>query len=88
MGLTHTPLLYTCISYPPHPNFFSYWNYGVGAYTMVSEAISQATGGQVNLLALPQIPGIVAYPTKLGITKSMRCDVARNGYTCYAKRSC
>ena len=44
-----------------------YWNYGFGHYVLLAEALYQATGGGVDLMARPQIAAIATYPPRLEI---------------------
>ena len=44
-----------------------YWGYGFGYYVLLGEAIHQATGGKVDLLARPRVREAATYPERLEI---------------------
>jgi hypothetical protein len=44
-----------------------YWNYGFGNYVLLSEAIRQATGGGIDLLARPEARAPAAYGARIQI---------------------
>ncbi len=44
-----------------------YWNYGFGRFTMLAEAVHQATGGKVNWLEDPHVRQVALFPRRMEI---------------------
>lgn len=44
-----------------------YWNYGFGHYVLLAETLHQATGGQVDLLARPQVRAPASFGARIEI---------------------
>lgn len=49
----------------------SYWNYGFGHFVLLAEAVRQATGGAVDLLALPEARRPAAYGFQIEIASGV-----------------
>ena len=65
LGLTEQSIHYFLAAYENdgfYPEGFNYWNYGFSRFLVVHELLRRATGGEIDLLALPKARIAGSYP--------------------------